>query len=388
MAKNRIITLLKKLKYLANAQYFNEKDYIFARKEFLKKISFKIDNIKSIYQLGSIEAPGLSDIDLFIIFKNRQRDCVYNYYINRLSSKSQYLFLHNCWFIDECMMKKLPHWFPYFNLFKVYGDKIEIDIRCKDDNNVKVILLTKYLLRKIPFDLIHFSYASNVLNERIMVGMVNSIRYTIELVKDISKKGVPWKWKLFCEEYIEFRKSFFAYNYSERRERLLNFIADSIIIAAELILYVSDNIIKEVVNVNGSGMLNRRKVKIYFRETTLEEMLLFLAKRNLNTMVFPANFIFYPYLWQKSSGRIGRSISKELFFSGTIQNDVNLRKCFSIHAEILEYYNDFSINKFNKAADSYHVLWTPMYDNILIDIFNKGFNTVNGFLGRKITNFK
>ena len=385
--KSKIINLLSKSRYLQNTRYFFREDYENAKQEFFDKIEYKLDTIKSIYQVVDIEVTGLSDIDIFIIFKDWKRDNIYNYHQNQLSPESRYLFCHNGWLVDEYAMVHLPHWFPYSKLSKVYGEDLEIGTKEKTDSNLDLILLVQYLLRKIPFDLIRFSYASRVLNEKVLIALVNTMRHTLRLVNSLAV-DTPVKWELFCQEYVEFRKNFFQYEKPDRKEKLFNFSADAIIIAAEIIKYVSDNIISNVVAIDSDGLLRRRNVSICFKETNIEEILNSFTDKRLSRMIFPRNFAFYPYLWKKSSGRVGNSISRDFRFSGNIKINAMLEDYFSIHVKVLEHYNEFSISKFGKVADGYHILWTPMYNNFLFDTFDKGYKMLTGILSRELFRYR
>ena len=140
-------------------------DYALAINCFLEYLS-KFDTIESIYQIGSIGVPGLSDIDLLIIFKDIHRDISYRYSIKTLPQNMQYIFSHDGWFIDRQIFMDIPYWFPYFDLNHIYGTKMEPDESQKEDKNLKCILLSNYLITKVPSDFIMYSYLEGYFYER------------------------------------------------------------------------------------------------------------------------------------------------------------------------------------------------------------------------------
>ena len=98
-------------------KFIPEKDYSIAIKKIVNKLASS-PGIHSIYQLGSITHPGISDIDLLVIFEDD-----YTYTENPLSNLTKiekYLFIHSLFgmskshFLESYFQKIFFYQFPIF----------------------------------------------------------------------------------------------------------------------------------------------------------------------------------------------------------------------------------------------------------------------------------
>lgn len=105
-------------KYIAPEAYEITVDKIV---ELLKKE----DSIRTVYRLGNVNHPGISDIDLIVVFKNGT-SCPLNP-IEYLDDDDKYLLTHNLFGASEDQFKKVLPYSFWDNLKCIWGESIEID---------------------------------------------------------------------------------------------------------------------------------------------------------------------------------------------------------------------------------------------------------------------
>lgn len=111
-----------------------------------KKVSH-IDGVESVYQIGGISAPGISDLDMVVVFKN---DFASDFNLHEsLSVEEKYLFIHKLY---GCSRKYFleSSGFSFFNNFSLLeGQEIERDGRSKflDLAEIKSQIALEYMLK-------------------------------------------------------------------------------------------------------------------------------------------------------------------------------------------------------------------------------------------------
>ena len=112
-----------------------------------KMIHFLSDKeaVKSIHQLGSISDPGISDIDLLVIFNNGRG--LSEEPRNILDPKGRYLFSHQLFGLHEDLLDDAMEYSLFHNFKLLYGNQ-----NINFDNNriskeVKVQIAIEYLLK-------------------------------------------------------------------------------------------------------------------------------------------------------------------------------------------------------------------------------------------------
>lgn len=64
----------------------------------------ELPEVRSVYQIGGISAPGISDIDMLVVFKDR-KSCGFSLH-ERLTPEEKYLFVHQLYGVSEENFKK------------------------------------------------------------------------------------------------------------------------------------------------------------------------------------------------------------------------------------------------------------------------------------------
>ena len=365
MVFNKLKEKINNVPVCDQTRIFDCRDYELAIECFLDHIS-TYNTIKSIYQIGSISAPGLSDIDLLIVMRNNCRDIIYRYSITALPENVQYIFSHDGWLMDERTFKNLPYWFPYFDLKHIYGVPLEPDETHKNDPNVKCILLTNYLITKVPSNFVLYSCLKGLFYERIMVNMVNSLRHSISLWADIYPQGYRAEYRSFSDEYQKFRKEWFDLSEHVRLNRLSEYVVAAILLGYRLIedmnTYLCDYWFNEISLPSEMSFKIGNNRLIFKKSFSSEEALSnVLDSGNQLIMYYPIGFGCFLHQYTYSRGIVGRHISSCLNGNDELIYDlpVAVRDMFNRHIDTIEHYAWFHGKKFGTPVNGYHTYWAP-----------------------------
>jgi len=108
-----------------------------------------MQNVKSIYQLGSVSDPGISDIDILVIFSDNTG--MNGDPRNVLDSKGKYLFTHQLFAIHESMINEFAQYYSFSNYRHLFGKKYIEELKNENDkaidNEVKIQVAMEYLIK-------------------------------------------------------------------------------------------------------------------------------------------------------------------------------------------------------------------------------------------------
>lgn len=175
---------------------------------------------KSIYQVGGIQHPGISDIDLFVIAKAGMH-CDENP-LEVLNEKERYPFTHSCFLVCE---KELEHFSKYSILHgfrRIIGDDLGLD-------SVSAIKPTESIKRQIAIEFVIKNYvdlsiqlAYRIIKTRVFLQHVKGLRYDLELLKidsgklnDVINQGVAFTDDWFQQRPTDLQLWDFAQQVSE-----------------------------------------------------------------------------------------------------------------------------------------------------------------------------
>ncbi|RKX91672.1 MAG: hypothetical protein DRP84_11250 [Spirochaetes bacterium] len=379
---NRLNKLLELSVIVDRAKEFPKSVYENAKEEFLRKID--LDNIKSIYQVGDVSVPGISDIDLFIVFNDNSKDFLYRYSIKNLSAVSQYIFSHEPWFMDEKTFYNLFYWFPYFNLNKIYGETLTVNVKQELSKEIYIIILTQYIITKVPADFLIYSFLQKKFYERTMLCMINSLCHSLTLGRIIFD-DIPPHWEIFIAEYNDFRHNWFQDNPIEREGKLKDYTIEGIQLSLELIKKLSEHINDVVLRklIKEDIIIFRTKTReiVFEKGWSIERAMRTILSSKIGKikLSLPLTLAFYPLYWSKfSDGIIGKHIRDSL--SGSFYDlrlPPSMDELFLKHMRILEHYAAFHAQKFRASIPGYHSLWAPYHFSKIIRLLDKIKNRIN-----------
>jgi len=214
-------------------------DYTKARKEFVDHISSD-PGVVAIYQIGSVTAPGLSDLDFIVVLNDKRLTNVPSFFsISNLGQKSQYVLMHEQFFVDRLIMKELPKLTAVFNMKKVYGEDVDI---CQLEGAGQR-LLTQILLNDIVVVALGHEYAtyldSNVLDVRLTLARMNSLKYPVNMFAALS--GIRNEnWEACIDDFAQIRSQWFELSTQQRYEALGSCLHGAACLADELVNQLDD----------------------------------------------------------------------------------------------------------------------------------------------------
>jgi predicted SAM-dependent methyltransferase len=125
------ISIVKDIEVLTLEHY---KNVISQYVDHLKRFPF----VKALYQIGSVNDPGISDIDLIVVVD----DCIDMLGINQLSVYNNnnsflinYLFIHDIYLYNTASFKNLPYSIYFDELKLLYGEPQSIEIPTQEETN-------------------------------------------------------------------------------------------------------------------------------------------------------------------------------------------------------------------------------------------------------------
>ncbi|MCA9734020.1 hypothetical protein KC799_17930 [candidate division KSB1 bacterium] len=189
-------------KFIDYPRFIPLSKYDLALEKMVKKLE-KRPEIKSIYQIGSISTPGISDIDLVAVFKNGKQ-CNFDPRSN-ITDDEKYLFVHKLFGISESDFRE-SHRFTIFHNYKCLSGEELIPSEHSENNAELTALRTQlaleYLLKFYFNAFVESTYG--IIKLRTLFLHVRALNYDLEFLQapnSLLKESV--------DTLIEFRKNWF-----------------------------------------------------------------------------------------------------------------------------------------------------------------------------------
>lgn len=223
------------------------KSYKSSIDEFVRIVN-KVKSVEAIYRAGSISVPGLSDLDLFVIFKNNARK-VETIRINNLSPPSRQVIGHEIGYMQQEIFEKFDlYLFVQEPLELLYGNDIEYHNieKLEDELLIKSIMVFEWLIHK-ALHLQQYLYKKRI-PVRILLNKLWSFVYTLKLAKEVSDKAIG---KEYIKDITELRTNWFSMKDSKRNDDLLRILHSETELA-----YITACELANTLNKNPSWMIN------------------------------------------------------------------------------------------------------------------------------------
>jgi hypothetical protein len=332
----------KKYFFYNHPKEFPLENYQLAIEEIIAKLS-KIKDVCSIYNLTGISTPGISDLDLIVVLKNDfQSSQGKDYASGQFSPLAQYTLTHPLILQRKDLFSKL--YYRHYDrwesneentLYCIYGQKIEPEKINRESLNIfQAYYLAGILFTKIPRDFLR-SFISGRINVRGLLQVIYGLRYSINLLSQISGKKPQSYWLKFVKEFGNFRQRWFGLDNS-RYQKLINYLIGATIVSFQLIEEFG-NFLKEKNLIPAYRSSKNKKFLALYTGSKLEtifydhQLLSFsealkidfelAEKQKLRARLFPSILLlpseFVGFLWQisqASGGKRGKYITDNLIF--------------------------------------------------------------------------
>ena len=163
----------------------SEDDYYKIMDEQVAVLS-KVEGVKSIYQIGGLSTPGISDIDLVVVFKDD-----YSYNLNprsNISATGNYLFTHGLYGSSESHFKNCLKFTFFHNFRLLYGEDFNLKNTTTDGNQLvlKEQIALEFLFKMYVNIVVQKSY--NVIKLRALFLHIKALPYDFEFLNIRPKK--------------------------------------------------------------------------------------------------------------------------------------------------------------------------------------------------------
>jgi hypothetical protein len=191
----------------------------------------RLPETMAVYQVGGISAPGISDLDMIVVFRDNKK--VEENFHHHLSSSEKYLFIHSLYGISESDFAQAERYTFFNNFVLLYGQDLQSGQRLPqpDTDVLKKQVAIEYLVKMCINIYLQQSY--RVLRVRDLLLHVKALQYDCDflgihegrLLEKISqiiewrktwfdqapakKEIIKW-WNEFYEEFELFLESLFS----------------------------------------------------------------------------------------------------------------------------------------------------------------------------------
>lgn len=179
--------------------------------EYEKSINRMLDRLKqqeglsALYQIGGISAPGISDIDLVVVFADKFKT-QFNPLAN-LISPDNYFYVHSLFGACVSNFKTLNEFLLQVNYKLRYGKDIPIE-NTKNNNSDEKILKTQIAVEYLLKNLISMQRQrlTGIVRVRSLLLEINAIKYDFELLNINSGRIVELVYELVHWRNVWFSK--------------------------------------------------------------------------------------------------------------------------------------------------------------------------------------
>lgn len=347
--KNEYIDNLKKedLSFYGSPLKCTLKDYDKVLDK-IKNEARKAKEVLSVYTFGEIGAPGISDIDLIFVLKEKSK--LPNLLKKNFADKdSKYLVFHPFLILTENIMENIRYIYPNSNYVKIYGKEIDIcNPSQSEQKKIKTYLIIDTILRHFPVDYLYILLSKRV-NIRMVLLRFNALSHTFRMFNDIS--GInKQSWKNFSKKADHLRKNWFVLSQDLKMHKLFELLKEAAYISIDFVrefdVFLSKS--KEVIihtenqNILFKGIKNRISfVKNWDAKKSMNMLINhFLAYKNFYS-ILPISFLRHLCCYSSFNGRLSRYIRKRLNVE-CVQDTIEpiLRKRIQILNSQVEYANE------------------------------------------------
>lgn len=164
-----------------------------------------LDGVVSIYQIGSVSNPGISDIDMMVVFED---DTVQKADPVRDFQTDQYLFTHQIYGVPSKYWSELRQLTFFHNYKFIWGEEMEegeIDLSKENEESLKRQIALEFLIKMYAVLLVQRKYDILKLRSFLLEG--KALIYDLEFLgidsgklHQLVKKIIDWRVEWFVQQ--------------------------------------------------------------------------------------------------------------------------------------------------------------------------------------------
>lgn len=242
----------------------------------LAAASFKNNpDIRAAYLEGGEWAPGISDVDITVVYNDKieNRAAVQSPW--SLSEKAKYLFLHTYGSYNEESFRNFYYLVPdKINLRLIYGKAVPIldahkELSSKDYKFLNAILIFDFLVQKLLFYPLRLM--SKTQDARRLLGEIHSITYTLGMMEALTGEQMGGD---FSAEIKRLRKNWFEEDLEKNLKNLASLLNEGIDLILDMVIKLNDFIKSQSLPADSRIIFKNRKYYIIFDEKWSKEKFL------------------------------------------------------------------------------------------------------------------
>lgn len=206
---------MKKLMFFGEVRQYKRTDYARALRDYVESLK-KEQGVASVYQIGQVTFPGLSDIDIVIALKGP--DAMRGHSIKSLGTEARYIFMHEPYVIPASMAGKSMSLMAFKEPERLMGKSI------KFERPSRVITMHTFIHEFLDGNLYRFERLINTrkVNMREISAQLNAMKYSFASFETISSsdKDFECSKKEYMADVQTLRKDFFRMSDKERQEMI------------------------------------------------------------------------------------------------------------------------------------------------------------------------
>ena len=311
----------KKMQSRNNYRFFNLpkeygiSDYKKASSAVVGRYS-KIKNLISIYNWGDPSVPGISDIDLMLVFNGSpsslpisKRSYIF------LDPNTKYLMYHPFIIIDEDSFRNARYVYRNTKFNLLYGKNVRIrNISQAENEYSDAALLNDIIIRHYPRDFLEQLVRKNI-DVRGTLLRLNSLKYSLGIIDGLTNEKNKHENKL--KQIDDLRKNWFKNN---DFDMLASLNEDAVGIAMEITERFREYLIKNSMlkitsgdEVNYEGVKNRSYfVKSWNRENSLKSMSKNIIEKKKFYSILPIELAPQLFEYSEKHGPVSGYIRQKL----------------------------------------------------------------------------
>lgn len=156
-----------------------ESDYHRILRGVVDKIS-ALENVEAIYQIGGIASPGISDLDLVVVFRN-DAVCRYNLH-EHLSNEEKYLFIHKLYGCSVRHFQESSRFSFFHNFSLLFGTDVKREEKLAESETVviKNQIALEYMVKMYVNLILQKEYSTLQLRSLLLHG--KALNYDLEFL--------------------------------------------------------------------------------------------------------------------------------------------------------------------------------------------------------------
>ncbi len=362
--------------------YYNQNCYQKSIEKVVNYLSV-FREVLSIYQIGKISTPGISDIDLIVVFNDDVKRFKYSYR-KIFNNTDNYLFMHGLFGMPLRIFKKRDFLIPIYNCKLIEGQEI-ISNACPPEE--KSIVETMYSIEFLILNI--FENVSNLITKRVKIRpFLCSINRIPDNIKTVTGRELDTVEKQFQDDILMLRKSGWEKANKEFRTTLFKTLKISIRLALRALLTFSSNYSKESSNSNNKYLLQFGP-NFYLEPTednklTAGKLILYtgVVSSSLNklTSIITSRSLKKQICdFERAFSSISLSLPENLVGLLTGKTNDNYTEVYSKRLDILKDYYCFM----NSISSEYGVFDHPRFFHLRQNMKWNVINAVNSQIFRK-----